>query len=795
MQHKSLPGWLGWDSANSMAGDMVPNKLPRQISSSKNVIRPRPVKASSLYIDYPRKPSPTMQYPYSALVASKNCSDYNSSEDNSQTQVSSSAELTRDKNFLNIRRREHPGHRRSLSNQSISIRNEGQTNEIVLKSSVSDQNLIFQNDNYSDATGQYNQSLLISAHEQDAGSNILISNKAQRTGTHLTRIETTNNGDETNSILCVKNASNEYGDGATHSSVFYKRSRNAALPKIPTVSNYKQCVLRGVTAPPLPRPQARMEGSASLDGFQQQSISAATGRSRAKYVNEMLLPRGGPLICPSTSYAAGASNLSRQAADLSVVPDGNCKNVLSATYEPYIAHAVKDLIEYDNDTGWKRRSMPINLLSSLVFEEPIKGEPHAIRNVTAESRANTKSSERYLIESMPKSEAGFPTKTCLYEKDIMPASTNSVPWHSDLGPKATVVKRRHRKSQSGLDASRDNKETALNFGEYYGKTKEARGPKVAPKGDLEMHREIKNSSNGPEEVHNSADSIKNIIDEERSKLLAKSNTHTYLSDESQLPDPVFEKTSDYKKTDIKDKSRMEARGPENTAHSDCDEDVSDDVFQSPYLNGRNASFSAKIKKKSYPKRRTSSLEDLAKFQKRLAEVNKSSRSKSADGSSRKTSSSVSINETPQVFTYDKSLDSFKTPKSMNRRSKTNSSSSLNNGLALLNTKPTRGSLKTPAVTPSNSSMPKPSASKSKSSSKMGKTSKTRGKQSNNISSEYDPRERRRDGNGNERDLYRCRERGDRDKDLSDREQKDSQNDSFNRSLSNTEGTPDDKIGK
>lgn len=66
-------------------------------------------------------------------------------------------------------------------------------------------------------------------------------------------------------------------------------------------------------------------------------------------------------------------------------------------------------------------------------------------------------------------------------------------------------------------------------------------------------------------------------------------------------------------------------------------------------------------------------------------------------------------------------------------------------------------------------------------------------------SDYDVRDRGRGRNGNSgRDSYRDRHHRERDSDrgLSDREQRESYNtSSFNRSMSNAEGTPDDKIGK
>lgn len=727
------------------------------------------------------------------------------------------------RNVMNVHRQESQGHRRSLSNQTISIRNEGPNNEIVLKSSMSDQNLIFQNDNYSDASGQYNQSMFISRHDQGGSSNILVSNETVGTGEHRvnsTRIETGNggggSGGENNSMICVRNASSAHGDGANHSSVFYKRSRNAALPKIPTMQNYKECEAqwRGIkvqpslqSSSPLP-PRRWAESSASLDGFQPATntatAGAAFGRSQAKYVNEVLLPRGPSPMCPSPSYAAGTANLSRQSAASSVrAAEARYKEVMTRSFNEPIIGAAQDLVEYDSDTGWKRRSMPINILSSLAFEEPIRQESLPISKVSAEETEARDKDSRNLIESMPKA---VPSTHSPYRNEV-----SAVEPRANIVKRSEAGKRRRRKSQSGHDVSGKEPTTSvrgadLNFSEYVGRRdRDCDQKNMVPRNAFSQSQQrMMDDADLPKEVYNSADSIKNIIDEVRSELLAQPRKDSYLSDESPQQEPA--KKGNYNEKEIKNKlsRNANARSDKDAAkemkmQSDGEDDISDDVFVNAPRRGRHASFSTKDKKVVYPKRRTSSLEDLAQFQKRIAQT---SRSKSVEGSSRKTSSSVSINETPQVFTYDNGSNSFKALRSIARRPPTNStSSSLNNGLALLNTKPSRGSLKKIAASPSSkSSVPvtpsKPSKPSKPLATKSAKKSPKRGKKSTTNSSDYDPRDRRRDGNGNERDMYRYRDRGDRDKgELSDRDQKDSRDDSFNRSLSNTEGTPDDKIGK
>lgn len=807
MQHKSLPGWVDYETVRQAP----PNKFTKRLRSPGPVFQPRAVRVSPLLLDGQLS---NAAHSHPAIPLAKTSSDFNSSEDDSRIARRSSPlrhEDSMHRNLINIRRQESQGHRRSLSNQTISITNDCHSNEIMLKSSLSDQNLIFQNDNYSPATGQYQQSMIISRNDQGS-SNILVSNETVGSSgnrVNSTRIETGNVGDENSSMICVRNASNARGDGANHSSVFYKRSRNAALPKIPTMLNYKesgpeQC---GIKAhPSLPRRRPVVESSASLDGFQQAAtttraaaVGTEFGRSQPKYVNEVLLPRGPSPMCPSSSYAAGACNLSGQSAATSTRAEARCKEVMRRSFVPI---AAQDLVEYDSDAGWKRRSMPINILSSSSFEEAVKRESLPISKVSEETEARDKDS-RNLVESMPKA-AAAESSFLPYHKNVVPTvggesgalQTSLEQARANVVKRSQTEKRQRRKSQSGHDVS--GRDADLNFSEYVGRDNgQNKVPREAASFQL-LQKTIMEDASRTKEVYNSADSIKNIIDEVRSELMAQPRKDSYLSDESPLNEPL--KKSNYNKKDTRNKLSRNANGSnkaEMNVRPDADDEVSDDVFVSMPARERHASFSAKEKRVVYPKRRTSSLEDMAQFQKRLAQTN---RCKSTEGSSRKTSSSVSINETPQVFTYDNGADSFATLRSIARPPNTNSSSSLNNGVSLLNTKPCRGSLKKSVASPSSKSSVPASPAKSHGKSKTDpaksrKKSPKRGKKSVN-SSDYDPRDRRRDGNGNERDSYRYRDRGDRDKgELSDREQKDSLNDSFNRSLSNTEGTPDDKIGK
>lgn len=194
-----------------------------------------------------------------------------------------------------------------------------------------------------------------------------------------------------------------------------------------------------------------------------------------------------------------------------------------------------------------------------------------------------------------------------------------------------------------------------------------------------------------------------------------------------------------------------------------DESGSDEVFEPPVFE--------KVPQRTN-QRRSSSLEDLSLFQaKKLLEKDLE-----------RGRSSVSINEIPEYFEYNRKsfgrgAKAHGSYPSIANRALYSSQKNKPNGIASLQMSPKRGLLKKPSSAivndvPSNSS-------------------------------EYDVRDR---GNisavtnnrgqpslsSNNRELYR--DRGDREpsRSLSDRDPR--EQDSFNRSLSTTEGTPDDKIG-
>lgn len=172
-----------------------------------------------------------------------------------------------------------------------------------------------------------------------------------------------------------------------------------------------------------------------------------------------------------------------------------------------------------------------------------------------------------------------------------------------------------------------------------------------------------------------------------------------------------------------------------------------DLFDVPFTRGRNSSFHGRPNKLRLDKRRTSSLEALNSFV--------------AKNQNR---SSVSINDTPEYFEYDKSP---LTPPKIKHNAPASSTANASNF----------STSKNDVASPKS----KPNKSTTKSSRKSSKKS----------SSEYDVSDRRRPtGNGgNTRESFRDRDQ------LSDRDQRDSRGSSFNRSLSNAEGTPEDKIGE
>uniref|UniRef100_A0A182VZJ5 C2 domain-containing protein n=1 Tax=Anopheles minimus TaxID=112268 RepID=A0A182VZJ5_9DIPT len=269
-------------------------------------------------------------------------------------------------------------------------------------------------------------------------------------------------------------------------------------------------------------------------------------------------------------------------------------------------------------------------------------------------------------------------------------------------------------------------------------------------------------------------------------------------------------------------------------HDDGEEEEGDDeVFESSFSRGRNSSFNGKssLKRRArYDTRRTSSLEGLDQFLANLQDRDRGGREMSHRGSKSDSArhSSVSINEKPEYFEYTKSPSSpYRTSAGGSGRSassrktanyaSTLSSNKSSNGVALLQTVPKRPSMKkssnmsTVGDGGGRGTAGTRSRSHDRHSHRAGSPSASAGpldhsqRRSRSSHSDYDVRGRSRYGGHNGgRDAYRQRDRErdrdrnssdqERDRDLSDREQRESrERGELDQSLSNTEGTPEDKI--
>lgn len=262
----------------------------------------------------------------------------------------------------------------------------------------------------------------------------------------------------------------------------------------------------------------------------------------------------------------------------------------------------------------------------------------------------------------------------------------------------------------------------------------------SPKRSRKSISNFRSSSDSSDVDHKSRKSLKNVVD---CKKYSNRNARNYRE----------ERAIGYEKT------------------SSSESDIDDDTFNVPFARGRNSSYHGRPNKLRLDKRRTSSLEGINSFVAKRNDPNRSS---------------VSINETPEYFEYDKSPvtppnNKIKAPASSIANHASNFSNSINH-VALPKPKPKPGSLKKSTPNTTNKSTPKTTPKSSP---------KTFKKSSKKSSSEYDVSDRRRPaGNGgNTRESFRDRDQ------LSDRDQRDSRGSSFNRSLSNAEGTPEDKIGE
>ncbi|XP_052889961.1 uncharacterized protein LOC128298257 [Anopheles moucheti] len=260
-----------------------------------------------------------------------------------------------------------------------------------------------------------------------------------------------------------------------------------------------------------------------------------------------------------------------------------------------------------------------------------------------------------------------------------------------------------------------------------------------------------------------------------------------------------------------------------------EEEGDDEVFESSFSRGRNSSFNGKssLKRRArYDTRRTSSLEGLDQFLANLQDRH-GGRERAYRGSKSDSArhSSVSINEKPEYFEYTKSPSSpycTSSGRSASSRKTANYASTLSsnkssNGIALLQTEPKRPSMKksTNSSTVGDDGGRGNAGTRSRSHDRHGNRSGSPSTSAGPVDhsqrrtrtshSDYDVRGRSRYGGHNGgRDAYRQRDRErdrdrnssdqERDRDLSDREQRESrERGELDQSLSNTEGTPEDKI--
>ncbi|XP_049277631.1 uncharacterized protein LOC125760986 isoform X9 [Anopheles funestus] len=283
------------------------------------------------------------------------------------------------------------------------------------------------------------------------------------------------------------------------------------------------------------------------------------------------------------------------------------------------------------------------------------------------------------------------------------------------------------------------------------------------------------------------------------------------------------------------KLRRKVYHSDDSAEDDEDDDGEeeegdDEVFESSFSRGRNSSFNGKssLKRRArYDTRRTSSLEGLDQFLANLQDRDRHggrTRTYESSKSDSARHSSVSINEKPEYFEYTKSPSSPYCTNSSGRSASsrktanyasTLSSNKSSNGVALLQTVPKRPSMKKSSNMAADDGGRGNAGTRSRSHDRHGNRSGSPSAASGPVEqsqrrarsshSDYDVRGRSRYGGHNGgRDAYRQRDRErdrdrnssdqERDRDLSDREQRESrERGELDQSLSNTEGTPEDKI--
>ncbi|EAT48461.1 AAEL000479-PA [Aedes aegypti] len=771
-------------------------------------------------------------------------------------------------NTMNIVRR-LPREPKNLRKESICISNQQRpivkqqmpsaANQIVLKSSFSDQNLP--------------NSFIYEQNNSQTG-NICISN-----------VYDPNTGIKNQTITCIRNSMENLGE----SNIRYSSNQDGTFcefsaPDLQFRSSVGSLVdVHGISQFP----------TSMMIANQNQDIRPEDDYNASRLENDLGVEFRNPtklLMYPSKQPFYGHTEIGFKETYLGNTIT-NQKDKLNRSHSLISSDQVID-IEYDSDTGYKTKSVRKNLISNRVEENIYRNRTRSLdghnslekeyndnNSDTIGSKSSLDKSNMTLniIKITDESQHGNKDKD--NNRKTKQQSHMDRTKAEDKKPKQLVKSKssaspakksskmaKKTSSSNSLNRTGSAKSKASSSKESITKSKVVDKPKfreIDPKQQKSSNQKIDSRSRvdeikGESEIlHSSSESIKSIIDEVRLELLQKPQNFTYLSDES----PTFlnrshslsdgesshyrranekydkyefiegrkhyilkedninrkvdeekyglEKSKGYDRSHSVDNRRVtrsnkEAQSKSRNASGDVftkcrtrsssvvsnedrcndnEDDVSDDdVFESPFSRGRNSSFNGKSSSKRRSRldtRRTSSLEDIKKF---ISQQNVDSTCKGSKGDNTR-HSSVSINDKPEYFEYTKSPSPLPKYDARNANYASNRSKS-SNGIALLQTEPKRTSLK---KTPPDG----PAAAKSST-----PTRKSNSRQ--HHQSDYDVRDRGRYGNNGGRDTYRQRDRdrnsSDHERDrLSDGRRESRDRAELDRSLSNNEGTPEDKI--
>ncbi|XP_065087188.1 regulating synaptic membrane exocytosis protein 2 [Ochlerotatus camptorhynchus] len=758
---------------------------------------------------------------------------------------------------------------RPVNNQQVTPA----TNQIILKSSFSDQNMP--------------NSFVYEQNDHQPG-NICISN-----------VYDPNTGVKNQTITCIRNSTENLGD----SNIRYSSTQGGRVCEFSAPDlQFRSSIGSLADLHPIhPYTNPAMVASLNSKGI----VPTASARVEDDYYvsdleNDMGVVLGKPAVLPKLPNKTpfyGRTEIGFKETYL-----GNTVSTQRDQISRSHSLAARDKIidiDYDSDTGYKTKSVRKNVFSSSIEEKIYRKRTRSLdenglqdekyvdthsdtfgskssldkSNMTLDIIKNTdvaggQKSERNPEKAVQNVKKKKQEKSHESKKSEEKISKSLVKSKSSASPakKSSKVSKKSSSSTS-LNRSGSAKSKASSSNATTTKTtKAAAKPKfkeIDPK-EVKASKEKTDSKSRIDEIkgetgvlYSSSESIKSIIEEVRLELLQKPKNMKYLSDES----PTFlnrshsfsdgeinhirrtneqydkyefiegrkhyiikedklnrrldfgkyeqERAVGYEPERIHSSNRKVAGCNRNdpskelfrkcptrsssvvsndeNRQDDSEEDCSDDdVFESPFSRGRNSSFNGKSstrRKARFNTRRTSSLEDLKKFVSQHKDGNSS-------GSKNDTTrhSSVSINEKPEYFEYSKS-PSPRTKYSARNANNASIRSKSSNGIALLQTEPKRTSLKKPSSGGSPAS--KPSAS-----STLPKSSRN---SSHHHKSDYDMRDRSRYGpNGGRGDAYRQRDRdrnsSDHERDrLSDGRRESRERAELDRSLSNNEGTPEDKI--